>query len=349
MGSFAKHYLNDASLGPFIGEQLNKEIAANFWHYKQLIEFPYARPVGGSEPVRFEQHEEEKLLDFLRNHPRNGYVWRGFMDMQALSNKYGMPIRIISISDFNDPNPKVERMEPDSDFIVEERVEEMTLLNTGRVHFDLIRKKNQSTKVPAPASSGYLPANVPAPQSLDCPPAKVPASASQDFTSAKVPAPTSLDCPPSNTGLGQSNKEDLVNLRAELAESKNEIRALKELVSQLLPSDKGNKFETYQRREDSNYSKTLNCTSCGKQYSSKENLSSHINEEHLKKYNCDSCEESFSNEKDLNNHDKNDHTNEHNCEDCDYQTTTKHLLDKHIELKHVKKDLQCKGVGNKKM
>ena len=154
MGSFAKHKFDDASLGPKIGEQLNKEIADNFWYYKQLIEFPYSRPVGGSEPVRFEQNEEAELLDFLRNHPPNGFVWRGFMDMQALSNKYGMPIKIISITNFDDPNPKVERMEPDGDFIVKESMDEMILLNTGRVHFDLIRKKKKSTKVSPPPPPG---------------------------------------------------------------------------------------------------------------------------------------------------------------------------------------------------
>ena len=65
------------------------------------------------------------------------------MDMQALSKKYGMPIKIISISIFNDPNPKVERKEPDGDFIIKEKVEEMIWLNTGKVHFDLIRRKKE--------------------------------------------------------------------------------------------------------------------------------------------------------------------------------------------------------------
>ena len=121
MGCFAKHAYNDASLGPEIGKILNKDIAENIWYFKQLIEFPYIRNVGGSEPVRFEQHEEDKLLDFLRNHPRNGFIWRGFMDMQALGNKYGITIKIVSIKDFNDPNPKIERMEPDGDFEVKEK------------------------------------------------------------------------------------------------------------------------------------------------------------------------------------------------------------------------------------
>ena len=37
-GCFAKHALGDASLGPKIGEELNKEIAQNFWYYRQLLE-----------------------------------------------------------------------------------------------------------------------------------------------------------------------------------------------------------------------------------------------------------------------------------------------------------------------
>ena len=64
------------------------------------------------------------------------------MDMQALSNKYGMPIKIVSIKDSNDPNPKVERIEPDGHFEVKQVVEEMIWLNTGQYHFDLIKKKN---------------------------------------------------------------------------------------------------------------------------------------------------------------------------------------------------------------
>ena len=147
MRSFAKHALGDANLGPKIGELLNKEIAENFWHYRKLLEWPYDRPVGGSESVKFEQNEEDKLLEFLRNHPRNGYVWRGFMDMQALSNKYGMPIKIISVTSFNDIHPKVERIEPDGDFEVKEKNYEIILLNTGNVHFDLIMKKKKTHTV----------------------------------------------------------------------------------------------------------------------------------------------------------------------------------------------------------
>ena len=63
------------------------------------------------------------------------------MDLQALANKYGMPIKIVSITDFNDSDPKIEQMQPDGDFEVEQVIEEMILLNTGNYHFDLIKKK----------------------------------------------------------------------------------------------------------------------------------------------------------------------------------------------------------------
>ena len=145
----------------------------------------------------FEENETDKLLDFLRNHPRNGYVWRGFMDMQALSNKYGMPIKIISINDFNDPNPKVEKMEPDEDFEVKEKIEEMILLNTGKVHFDLIMKKKK-----------------------------------KDNT---VRSKCDIEEQTIQEHEVQSNISELEGLRHELKKSKEEIKTLKELLNQALP------------------------------------------------------------------------------------------------------------------
>ena len=68
-----------------------------------------------------------------------------------------MPITIISVNDFNDPYPKVERMEPDGDFVVKEKIDEMKLLNTGKVHFDLIMKKNESDKLDNIHSDTFIP------------------------------------------------------------------------------------------------------------------------------------------------------------------------------------------------
>ena len=376
MGSFAKHSLDDASLGPEIGEILNKDIADNFWYYKQLIEYSYSRNVGGSEPVRFEKNEEEKLLNFLRNHPRNGFVWRGFMDMQALSNKYGMPIKIFLISNFNDPNPKVERMEPDGGFEVKEKIDEMILLNTGRVHFDLIRKKKKSVKVLTPA-----------PQ--DCPPGEM-------LTQGLLRGPSEKVLEPNNsnkkvafindeikeinqTASEQPQHQEIIDLKVELAESKEEIKALKELVCQLLPGEEPDKLvmktpnstsehqdklqnntcskcgkdfaryinlEVHVRQEHQELNK-FDCITCKKSYSIKENLWAHIEQNHVKKFDCDSCEKSFKTEQELKLHDEEDHTNNYDCEQCDYQSSSESLLNKHIEIKHLSIQKECKGVGSK--
>ena len=45
------------------------------------------------------------------------------------------------------------------------------------------------------------------------------------------------------------------------------------------------------------------CTVCKKRYSRKENLWSHIAEDHKKSFNCDSCEMTFKSEQELKIHD----------------------------------------------
>ena len=58
-----------------------------------------------------------------------------------------MPIKIVSIKDFSDPNPKVDRLERDGDFEVKQVFEEMILLNTGQYRFDLIRKNESKEEL----------------------------------------------------------------------------------------------------------------------------------------------------------------------------------------------------------
>ena len=142
MNTFASHALGDASLGPELGRALNSDIADNWWHYRQLLEYPYARHVGGAQSVNFKEGEDIITLNFLRNHPRNGFVWREYMDLQALSNKYVMPIKVVKIKHWNGKKPVVNEIKPDGDFQGHEKqYGKMMMLNTNNCHFDLIRKK----------------------------------------------------------------------------------------------------------------------------------------------------------------------------------------------------------------
>ena len=83
-------------------------------------------------------------------------------------------------------------------------------------------------------------------------------------------------------------------------------------------------------------------------YATKENLWSHITDNHTKKFNCDSCEQSCQSEHELNCHDQKDHTYNYDCDQCDHQDTSEVLLNKHIKLKHTDKSSECNGVGSQK-
>ena len=176
----------------------------------------------------------------------------------------------------------------------------------------------------------------------------------------------------------QENKE-LSSLKNELAESKEEIKALKELVSKLLPAEepdlvsvKSTDNLSERNESEENYFcsecgkffakaisleahvrlehyevKTFECKSCRKSYSNKENLWAHIAQNHGKKFDCDSCEKSFKTDQELKLHDDEDHTNNYDCVKCDHQSSSESLLNKHIEIKHSNNQRECKGVGSR--
>ena len=227
--------------------------------------------------------------------------------MQALSNKYGMPIKIVSITDFNDPNPKVERIEPDGDFEVKEKIEEMIHLNTGRVHFDLISKKKKSIKEPTLSPLESPPVRVLSPSSLSMFPEKLLSTRKNnvyfDVTNNEMQNSKYAE-------KRQTENQELFDLKLELAESKREINSLKELLQ-----IKTTKSSSEQNSNDISHScvecgnifnevnslqdhirkvhqpaKTFECKTCGTLYSNKEHLKAHIVFNHVKKFDCDSCE-----------------------------------------------------------
>ena len=59
-------------------------------------------------------------------------------------------------------------------------------------------------------------------------------------------------------------------------------------------------------------------------------------------HSCPSCMETFRNKEDLNEHMKLHTDGDHNCTLCDLEFNTKHALEKHTNIKHLKKsDLNC--------
>ena len=321
ISSFAKHAFDDESLGPEIGRELNSEIAEHFWYYKQLLEFPYERPVGGAESVRFEEHQERELLDFLRNHPRNGYVWRGFMDMQALSNKYGMPIKIVSIKDNNDPKPKVERLEPDGDFEVKQKVAEMILLNTGQYHFDLISKKKTDSEEEYNLVLETT-------------------TTSQEQSKHKEHEKTNTtenDIEIEQKGGVKSSKEDISELRIMIEHMKKEINKLKEHkcpnVNETVTVKNANKSFKTIGTLDPKKPNSHNDQEVIRQNS--ERNEDKKNKEKPKPHKCQKCETYFQSMSILESHMKEKHERTYECNSCYFQSNSVHTLEQHKKEKHI--------------
>ena len=332
------HIYNDETKEKQVMTELNSHIINHWNSNKESFSFPFNHPIGiGRDNMQF--NDESSLKDFIQNNPDAVNLWVDHQWLQAAASLYNTKIHILTTGvqvprwTTLDPNPK----EQNSDNM--KKSTNMYLLHSDNVHFDLL--------IPKKTKENYV-------------------SSYKDKDQESLPENKEIET------------KELVSLRFELAESKKEVAALKGLVKQLLPDasfektvfkptednekvivennicpECGKHFAKFinleaHMRQDHNNTKTLSCTICRKQYSTKENLGNHINAEHKKKFDCDSCEKSFSSEEELQSHDKNDHTSQFNCEQCDYQATTKDLLDNHLENKHSQKYLDCKGVGSHK-
>ena len=376
MGSFAKHAFDDASLGPKIGEELNKDIAENFWYYKQLLEFPYSRPVGGSDDVKFEENEEEQLLDFLRNHPRNGFVWRGFMDMQALSNKYGMPIKIVSIKDINDTNPKIEYMEPDRDFEVMSVMEEMILLNTGMYHFDLIKKKKRTNTTDSCAKN-LGDENIETytnPEYKNDKDELYKLRCKYEELQKDVIKLKAHSCNPSSGKENSQIFQKSAVFEQEIQSGINDIEEIQKLSKKSGFRRTGPQSQAEEKVDEP----VFKCVKCNNILASKGLLETHIQEKHEPLYECDicvfrsksvikleqhkenvhnknntcnKCRETFTNDdhlkKHMEIHEQKSRREEFNCDTCDFQNTKRNALKNHLERspghKPCSKTYECRN------
>ena len=297
--------------------------------------------MGGADTVKFEEHEEDKLLDFLRNHPRNGYVWRGYMDLQALSNKYGMPIQIISINDFSDPNPKSERIEPDADFVVEKVINEMILLNTGQCHFDLIKKKQPEKRTQN--STKDLKINEP-----------------QKVLNDVLEKEASVDL---NKGVSKSDKVEISELKVLVEGMRKEIINLKQNKCQCVKvTDTGKSLnngtktcgpkpnesiesghETTKnvwQKQGKNTQNENKCCLCEKTFLSKTALDSHMKEKHVRSYECNLCDFKSSLVNALEQHKEVTHNKNFKCKKCDKTLQSDVAMKKHMEIHERKSKME---------
>ncbi|XP_064100726.1 zinc finger protein 569-like [Macrobrachium nipponense] len=90
--------------------------------------------------------------------------------------------------------------------------------------------------------------------------------------------------------------------------------------------------EVSQTSEAANVDKRYECTACRKCFSSKHNLTMHMDEHcGIKRYKCDLCNKSFRQKRSLNAHAQKCMPNEHNCIICNINFWTKKELYAHME------------------
>ena len=112
------------------------------------------------------------------------------------------------------------------------------------------------------------------------------------------------------------------------------------------PQEKPDQMKSEQKRpkQKKKHENIIYCETCGKQFMDKSKLTSH-KASHLSKvgsHSCPSCMETFSNQEDLNEHLKDHKDGDYNCTHCDLEFNTKQALDKHMDIKHLKKSaLYC--------
>ena len=132
---------HDPTLGPFLAQNINKNLVKNWECFKNTITFPFVREVGNGKSVTCKN--EKELFDFLIKDPASAYMWRGHEDFSAVASTYHIKITIITIRSDNDPTPIVSIIEPNP--IISEKkgsVPDMMILNRENMHYDLIIPKD---------------------------------------------------------------------------------------------------------------------------------------------------------------------------------------------------------------
>ena len=281
--------------------------------FKNHFSFPYSHTIGVGFKDKIFQTETD-LKNFIEIDKNALNMWVDHPWLQAAANIYNINIQILTTGI---ETPRWTRLQPTlqlKDATINDKFNDMYLLHANDSHFDLLVPKD----------------------------ILVLTEEEQEWMENQI-----------NLVESESRSSEVEILRYELAESKKQITKLQALVQELASKTEpshvlesnsnsqkdiifenhccvecGKIFATFTKLEhhvkhEHQPNKTYNCTTYQKKYSSKENLWSHISDEHRKEYNCDSCEETFDSEDDFITHSDSDHNTEFNCDQCDYQDTTK--------------------------
>ena len=370
IGTTALHITGDEEQNQLIASDTNTHIAFNREYYLDKIaaDFPITVKIGtNGRTKRFEKGEEDIYFDWLLENKDALYMWRGCVDIIALSNLYQMNVDCIVY--LEGTTPEVKHFCPDPEFPWKEddmmrpnpshkTFPKMTILNYKDLHFNLVVEKTSMI-----AQSGTF------------------SFQRKTFNNSTKESTT-------DNKSGEELKERVKTLERELAKSQHENQILKEqigskprLASKTDESDSRSKCGECQlivKNEEelkhhiytSHFSFNFKCPDCDKGFNQKRNLldhkeshqpkddsvykcmlcqinfkkqcllTDHTDKQHPKethpKLKCTKCSRNFETEETLNEHEdshiKND--KQYNCEECDHQTNDQARLEKHFEIAH---------------
>ena len=121
---------------------INLHIADRWGYYKNKIVFPYKREVGVKGNWAIFQ-ESKDFLNFISNDPEAAFLWTDSEDIHAIANLYQIEIKVITISNDDDPDPRTNTIGPDPELesfavLPAGKVPNMVLIHYDGCHFNLL-------------------------------------------------------------------------------------------------------------------------------------------------------------------------------------------------------------------
>ena len=138
----AAHIFENEDEGPRFRRVINLHIADRWGYYKNKIVFPYKREVGVKGNWAIFQ-ESKDFLNFISNDPEAAFLWTDSEDIHAIANLYQIEIKVITISNDDDPDPRTNTIGPDPELesfavLPAGKVPNMVLIHYDGCHFNLL-------------------------------------------------------------------------------------------------------------------------------------------------------------------------------------------------------------------
>ena len=133
---------SDPRKGTDVASAENKYLVAHFEHFVQSYEWPHIIKIGGGKTKKFNKPDDFKF--FLETNPEACYMWGDHQQLQITSNRYQVPVNVLTIDSAGNgtvlkepftPNPALKEFA-----LVPEgaKVKEVWLLYTNGNHYDAL-------------------------------------------------------------------------------------------------------------------------------------------------------------------------------------------------------------------